>query len=295
MKMLVKRWPRGKPDAIVRHSRWVFGLSSVFSGLHTRGVQITRVKENGVRGEWLVPDKCSSPGKVVLYLHGGGYVSCSPTTYRVITCSLARMAGCCVFAVDYRLAPEYLFPAAVDDAEAGYKWLVQQGINPEGIAFAGDSAGGGLVVATLIRLRQNHLPLPSCGVCFSPWVDLTGSSKYRNAESCAMFRSTDVSAFASLYLGTSTADLPEASPIFADLCGLPPLLIQVSSTELLLDDADRLQERASACGVHSTLSIYPGVPHVWQVLVGLVPESRQALLEAAEFIRGHHLKADSTL
>lgn len=285
VKLVVKRWPRGKPHAIVRRSRKVFGLGSIFSGLHTRGTLINSVQENGVRGEWVVPNNCSSPDKVVLYLHGGGYVSCSPRTHRAITCSLARMAGCRVFALDYRLAPEHPFPSAVDDAEDAYKWLLNQGIKHEAIAFAGDSAGGGLVIATLVRLHQKQLQLPACGVCLSPWVDLTGACKYRNAKSCAMFRSTDVGAFAFLYLGDAVPELPEASPVFADLHGLPPLLIQASSTELLLDDAARLHEKASACHVHSTLSIYPGVPHVWQVFIGLVPESRQALMEAAEFIR----------
>jgi len=294
-KMVVKRWPRGNPAAIVSQCRKFLGLASIFSGLHTGGTLITAVKEKQVRGEWIGPNVGSLPDKAILYLHGGGYVSCSPITHRAITCSLARMASCRVFALDYHLAPEHPFPSAVDDVETAYQWLLRQGIKPHDISFAGDSAGGGLVVATLIRLREKQMQMPACGVCLSPWLDLTGTCEYRNAESCAMFRSTDVSAFASLYLGESAADLPEASPIFADLNGLPPLLIQASSTELLLDDAARLQEKASACGINSTLSIYPGLPHVWQVFVGLIPESREALLEAAEFIRGHQSNAQPSL
>lgn len=221
VRMVVKRWPRGKPVAMVKHARRVLGLASIFSRLHTSETLISDVKENGVRGEWIVPRVCSSPEKAILYLHGGGYVSCSPTTHRVITCSLARMAGVRVFALDYRLAPEHPFPVAIDDAQAAYQWLLEQGIKPHNLALAGDSAGGGLVIATLIRLREKQLKLPACGACFSPWVDLTGTCEYRNTESCAMFRSTDVGAFAVVYLGSAARDLPEVSPIFADLSGLP--------------------------------------------------------------------------
>jgi epsilon-lactone hydrolase len=283
VRMVVKRWPRNNLAATVRRSRWLFGSPGIFSFLQTSGVQITSVNEAAVRGEWLALRSCSQE-KVLLYLHGGGYVSCSPASHRPITARLARMLGWRIFALDYRLAPEHPFPAAVDDAMYAYDWLAKSGMRAENITLAGDSAGGGLVVALLLRLRERQRPLPARAVCFSPWVDLTGDCNYRNADSCAMFRGADVSSFASLYLGTAAATAPEASPIFADLAGIPPLLIQVSSTELLLDDAVRLHERALGAGVQSTLSIYPGVPHVWQIFPGLIPEARLALLEAAEFL-----------
>lgn len=283
VRMVVKRWPRNNLAATVRRSRWLFGSPGIFSFLYTRGVQITSVKEAGVRGEWLAPSSCSQE-KVLLYLHGGGYVSCSPVSHRPITAELARMLRWRIFALDYRLAPEHPFPAAVDDAMYAYGWLVKSGVQPENITLAGDSAGGGLVVSLLLRIRQQQRSLPARAACFSPWVDLTGACNYRNANSCAMFRGADVSSFASLYLGTAAATAPEASPIFADLAGLPPLLIQVSSTELLLDDAIRLHEKALSACVQSTLSIYPGVPHVWQIFPAFIPEARLALLEAAEFL-----------
>jgi acetyl esterase/lipase len=205
-------------------------------------------------------------------------------THRPITSSLARRLQCPVFVPDYRLAPEHRFPAAVDDATAGFRWLVASGVGPEKIAIAGDSAGGGLALAATLRLRSEGHTLPSCIVGLSPWVDLTGAGPYRNGTTCAMFEPSEVTTFAKLYLQGAPAEDPQASPLFGDLCGLPPLLIQASSTELLTDDAVRLHEKARTCGVESTLSIYPGLPHVWQMLIGAVPEARMALEQIAEFI-----------
>jgi acetyl esterase/lipase len=219
-----------------------------------------------------------------LYLHGGGYVSCSPQTHRPITAALARLLGCLVFVPDYRVAPEHKFPAAVDDAAACFSWLVARGTRPEKIAVAGDSAGGGLALATALRLRSQGRALPGCIAGLSPWVDLTGAGPYRNSGTCSMFQPTEVATFAKLYLQGAPAESPEASPLLGDLCGLPPLLIQASSTELLMDDAVRLHEKARQCGVESTLSIYPALPHVWQILVGAVPEAKMALGQLAGFI-----------
>lgn len=284
IRMVVKRWPRGNPAMTLRLARALFGAPGIFSRLYTNKVQITAANESGVRGEWLNPRSLVSDNKVLLYLHGGGYVVCSPKSHRAITATLAAMLGWRVFVPDYRLAPEHPFPAAVDDAAAAYGWLLGKGFAPQDIALAGDSAGGGLVICTLLRLRQNQRPLPARAVCFSPWVDLTGVCNYRNAQSCVMFRSGDIKAFAPVYLGTANAENPQASPVFGDLSGLPPLLIQVSSTELLFDDALRLHEKARAAGVQSTLSVYPGLPHVWQIFAGAVPEAKLALQEAADFI-----------
>lgn len=285
VRMVIKRWPRNDLAAVVRRARWIFGSPGWFSFLHERGVEIQQESGRGVAGEWVIPQEPASKEKVLLYLHGGGYVSCSPRSHRAITCALARLLGWRVFCPDYRLAPEHPFPAAVDDAAAAFQWLVQQGIEARNIAVAGDSAGGGLVIAACLRLRGRGEKLPGCAVCFSPWVDLTGEFGYRNGESCAMFRTDDIGRFAGLYLGNAPANAPEASPLFGDLSGLPPLLIQASGSELLLDDALRLHERAQQCGVASNIRIYPGLPHVWQVFMGTIPEARQALREAAEFIR----------
>jgi epsilon-lactone hydrolase len=150
--------------------------------------------------------------------------------------------------------------------------------------MAGDSAGGGLAIATLLRLKSRGQPMPACVACLSPWVDLTGAASYGNVESCAMFRPEDVSAFAELYLNGKSPRLPEASPLFGDLHGLPPLLIQASTSELLFDEAVQLHQKAKRSGVDSTLREYPGVLHVWQMCVGLMPEAGAALREIAAFI-----------
>jgi monoterpene epsilon-lactone hydrolase len=288
VRRVVKRWPRNNLDAIVRRSRFLFNVPAYFSFLHVREVTLQRVAAGSIRGEWLIPRQVSRERSAVLYFHGGGYVSCTPASHRAITATLARLTRQRVFTLDYRLAPDHRFPAAIDDAEAAYDWLVhEQGVPPGQIIFAGDSAGGGMVMAAMLRLRSHGKRLPGAGVCFSPWLDLTGRCDYRNVESCAMFNSGDVESFASLYLGKASAEHVEASPLFGDLAGLPPVLIQVSSTELLLDDAERFHTKALAAGVSSRLSIYPALPHVWQISLGLMPESRLALEEAGEFINSN--------
>jgi acetyl esterase/lipase len=284
VRFIVKRWKKGDPPAVVRRARRVFGIPNFMGFLYSRHVEI-QSNDAPVRGEWLVPDDIEFTEHVLLYMHGGGYVSCSPQTHRPVTTSLARMINCRVFSLDYRLAPEHPFPAAVDDATAAYLWLLKNGVPANHIALAGDSAGGGLLLATMVRLRGMGQPLPACAVCLSPWVDLTGFGKYRDIDSCSMFKPDDVTTFAKEYLRGASAELPEASPVLADLSGLPPLLIQVSSTELLYTDSARLHEKADACGVSSTLRVYPALPHVWQILIGAVPEARVALEEIAGFVK----------
>jgi monoterpene epsilon-lactone hydrolase len=283
VRLVVKRWAKGDPPAVVRRARRVFGYPHFLNLLHSRGLEIAGVETDAVRGEWVRP-QCQVQDRVLLYLHGGGYVSCSPKTHRPITASLARLLKCPVFALDYRLAPEHPFPAAVDDAAAAFKWLVQSGVAPGKIALAGDSAGGGLAVAAMLRLRAQRRPLPACAALLSPWVNLTGAGSYRNAGSCAMFQPSEVLTFAKLYLSGASAESGEASPLFADLQGLPPILIQASSTELLMDDAVRLHEKAQSSGVSSTLSVYPGLPHVWHIFAPTIPEAGQALQQIANFI-----------
>jgi epsilon-lactone hydrolase len=280
VRLLVKRWPRKNLDAVVRRSRNLFNSPALLSALYTRGVTIRKTN----LGEWITPESVKDDG-VILYFHGGGYVSCSPASHRAITANIAKLTGQRVFALDYRLAPEHLFPAAIDDAAAAYNWLMNgQNVAPNQIIFAGDSAGGGMVIAAMLRLKSQGKSLPAAGVCFSPWFDLTGRCDYPNAESCAMFRTGDVESFAALYLGDASAENAEASPLFGDLTNLPPLLIQASSTELLLADAERFHAKAVSAGVNCRLSVYPALPHVWQITVGLMPESLIALREAASFI-----------
>lgn len=288
VRVFVKGWARGDPPAVVRRARRVFGIPKFAVALYSHGVAIKPTREQSgnqtITGEWILPSGSSDSEHVILYFHGGGYVSCTPQTHRPITTSLARLARCRVFSLDYRLAPEHPFPGAVDDVAAAFRWLVANGVPAKKIAVAGDSAGGGLVLALMLRLRSVGHALPACGICLSPWVDLTGADVYRNSGSCSMFQPADIASFAGLYLNGAAAENPEASPLFADLSGLPPLLIQVSSTELLLEDAVRLHDKAKSCGVATTLRVYPGLPHVWQILSPLIPEAKTSLAEIARFV-----------
>lgn len=288
VRLIVKGWARGDPPAVVRRARRVFGMPNFALRLYSRGIAVESISERSgnqtIKGEWILPAGSSDSEHVILYLHGGGYVSCTPQTHRPITTSLARLARCRVFSLDYRLAPEHPFPAAVDDAAAAFRWLVANGVSADNIAVAGDSAGGGLALALMLRLRSGGHALPACGVCLSPWVDLTGADVYRNGGSGVMFQAAKVATFAAFYLNGAAAENPEASPLFADLSGLPPLLIQVSSSELLLDDAVRLHRKAKRCGVASRLRVYPDLPHVWQILTPLLSEAKTALLEISAFV-----------
>lgn len=236
-----------------------------------------------VPGLWTEP--AGAALATVLFLHGGGYVGCSPKTHRPITCAYARR-GFRVFAPDYRLAPEHRFPAAVDDALAVYRALLAADVNARRLIISGDSAGGGLTLATLVAARRDGLPVPACGVLLSPWADLalTGDSIRANAGSEPMLTADALSVMASLYLGAADARDPLASPLYADLTGLPPLAIHASDIEVLRDDATRLAERARAAGVEVALTLWPGQAHDWAMFQLLLPEARQTMNEVATFI-----------
>jgi acetyl esterase/lipase len=239
-----------------------------------------------VVGEWLCPES-ALPG-TLLYVHGGGFVACSPATHRPITAALARLTRRRVFSVDYRLAPEHRYPAAVDDVARAYEWLSAE-TRGGPIALAGDSAGGNLVLSLALRLRDHGLRRPACVVMFSPWTDLaaTGASSRTNDGVDPMFHFENSSAFAAAYLNGERPDSPEVSPVYADLGGLPPVLLHVGSTETLLDDSRRIHDRIREAGGVSELKIYEGVAHCWQMLVPLVPEATASLREAARFISRH--------
>jgi len=229
-----------------------------------------------------------SPARVVLYLHGGGYVVGSLNTHRDLVARLGRAACARAVAIEYRLAPEHPHPAAVDDAVAAYRWLLASGVTPDRIAIAGDSAGGGLTLATLVALRDLDVPLPGAGVCFSPWVDLegTGASMDTNLDDPLLNRAS-ILHFARFYLGRGTIDprTPLAAPLYAELRGLPPLLIQASRHEVLLDDSVRIAEKARAAGVACELELTDEVPHVWQIFAAILPEAREAIARAGAFLR----------
>jgi monoterpene epsilon-lactone hydrolase len=242
-----------------------------------------------LKGEWIEPaaPHHAARQRCILYLHGGGYVAMSARTHRSITSRLAAWSNASVFALNYRLAPEHRFPAALDDALAAYRTLLATGTPASAVALAGDSAGGGLALALLVAARDAGEPLPAAAMLFSPWTDLaaTGNSIIDNNEIDPLFFGTWVGLTARHYLGDTPATHPLVSPLYADLTGLPPLLIQVGDSEVLLDDSRRVTEIARRAGVEATLQIFPSVPHGWQVFAPILPEARASLRDAAGFIR----------
>jgi epsilon-lactone hydrolase len=250
-------------------------------------VAIERVRAPEHPAEWLRPPAVRSDA-VVLYFHGGGYVIGSPRSHRHLAAAIALAAGTRALLLDYRLAPEHPFPAGLEDAIAAYRWLLGQGLMPGRIVLAGDSAGGGLTIATLLAVRERGLPRPAGGVCISPWVDLTcsGASYATKAASDPIVDRDSVNALAQAYVG-SGGDLkaPLASPLYADLRDLPPLLVQVGSEEVLLDDALGLGARARAAGVDVTVEEWPAMIHVWHWFLPMLDEAEQAIATIGRFVR----------
>ena len=249
-------------------------------------VKVEQVTAPTVPAEWLTPPGARA-GTAVLYLHGGGYVIGSPRSHRHLAAALGVAAQAPVLLPDYRLAPEHPFPAAVDDAVAAYRWLLGRSIAPAQIVIAGDSAGGGLTVATLLALRDAGVPLPAAGVCISPWVDLTGSgASYRTrAAADPIVKRESIDGMAGDYLAGQDAKMPLASPLFADLRGLPPLLIHVGDDEVLLDDAVQLAERAQKAGVDATLDVWDKMVHVWHWFFPMLDEGQAAIDRIGAFVR----------
>jgi acetyl esterase/lipase len=246
------------------------------------------VDAGGVPAEWI-----AAPGtdaeRVIYYLHGGGYVLGSINSHRQMISRLSRASGARALAIDYRLAPEQPFPAAVEDATAAYRWLLSTGVDPARTVIAGDSAGGGLTVATLVALRDAGDPLPAAAVCLSPWVDMEaiGESMTTKAEADPGVGREVILDIAKAYLGSADPRTPLAAPLYADLKGLPPLLIQVGTAETLLDDSTRLAERARSAGVDVTLEPWDDMIHVWQSMAPILPEGQQAIDRIGEFVREH--------
>jgi len=239
-----------------------------------------------VPGEWVVSDQATADAPTMLYLHGGAFFACSPATHRAVTIAFARSGRLRLFVPDYRLAPEHRFPAALDDAVACCDWIAAQPGQPVA-AIGGDSAGSNLALATLLRLRDTGRGLPAAGVIFSAVTDLaaTGDSIIENDRRDALFFGTSVARLAEVYLppGLDPRD-PLASPLYADLAGLPPLLLHVGADEVLRDDSIRFAARAQAAQVDVTLRVWPSVPHAWQLMAQLLPEGRQSLREAIIFV-----------
>jgi epsilon-lactone hydrolase len=249
-------------------------------------VTVEKISANGVAAEWT-----STPGAArdaaVLYVHGGGYVIGSLDSHRHLVAETGRAANAVALALDYRLAPEHPFPAAVDDAVAGYRFLLAQGFKPGRIAIAGDSAGGGLVVAAMVAIREAGLEQPGCGWCLSPWIDMEaiGGSMASKAAADPIVQKAGILEMAGLYLGGTDPRSPLAAPLYAELAGLAPLLIQVGAAETLLDDAIRLAQRAGAADVRVDLQVWPEMVHVWPLFWPELAAGKRALDAAGAFIR----------
>ena len=251
-------------------------------------VTFTPFQVGGRPAEWVAAPGASD-ARALLYLHGGGYCVGSINTHRHLAADLSRAAGLRVLVLDYRLAPEHPFPAAVDDAVAAYRFLLDSGLDRRALAIAGDSAGGGLTAATLLALRDADLPLPAAAALLSPWLDLTqsGESMESRAAVDPMVQRASLQRMADAYLNGADARTPLASPLFADLRHLPPLLIHVGTAETLLDDSRRFAERATSAGVDATLEVWDDMVHVWHAFGFVLPEARDANARIADFFRRH--------
>ncbi len=239
---------------------------------------------DGVNAD-LITTPASHRDQFVLYLHGGAYRLGSPTTYRNFTWRIAAAAQAHVLALDYRLAPEHPFPAALDDALSAYRWLLSEAA-PTKLAVLGDSAGGGLALSLLLKLRDIGLPLPSVAAVLSPWTDLalTGPSITAQAQSDPMLNADDLPRFAAEYLHGANPGNPYASPLYGDLAGLPPTLFQVGSDEILRDDSLRTAEKMIEAGSKALVEVWPRMPHGWHLLAPLVPEAEAAINRIGAFI-----------
>ena len=250
------------------------------------GVSYTPVDVGGIRGLWIDPDGAALD-RAILYVHGGGYVICSVESHRKMIGHLAKAVGCRALAIDYRLAPEHPHPAPVQDTAAAYRWLLDQGFSPSHLAISGDSAGGGLTLATLLKLRDDGVPLPAAAVPLSPWVDLeaTGQSMRTRADVDLMVAEAGLKAMADAFLQGGDPRDPLAAPLHGDLKGLPPLYIQVGDEETLLDDSIRLADKAHRKGVEVRLDVFPGMQHVFQISAGNVPEADEAIARIGLWLR----------
>jgi acetyl esterase/lipase len=279
LRVQVKRKMQRKPDfATLRN------MMNTEAFPPPKGIEFHPDTVGGIAGEWAVRPGLAEAAPVLLYLHGGGYFACTPRTHRPITGAFAA-AGLRVFVPDYRLAPEHPFPAALDDAKAAWHGLLARGYDADNTSVAGDSAGGGLAVSLMVALRDEGTALPHAAALFSPWTDLagTGASVTTNIRREAMFHAPSLTDGAAFYLGDAPATTPLASPLYADLTGLPRLLIHVGDREILRDDSTRLADRARHAGINVELRVWPVVPHVWQ-LAAFIPEARESLSRAAAFL-----------
>jgi epsilon-lactone hydrolase len=289
IRAVYRGWNRDTSVAQMR-SDW----DAAFGG-STAPVRCERVSAGGVDGEWISPADAPED-KAILYFHGGGFRVGSVASHRDLIAQIALTSGCRVLAINYRLAPEHRFPAALDDALAAYSWMLDRALKSGNVAFAGDSAGGNLVLAAMLVLRERRLPLPVSAVLMSPWTDLaaTGVSYVSRAEADPIHQRPMILALAKHYLGGQGDPCdPLVSPLYADLAGLPPLLIQVGDRETALDDSVMLAEKARAAGVEVNLEVWDRMIHVFQMFGAELPEAHRAIASIAGFLDRHlHIKAE---
>jgi phosphinothricin tripeptide acetyl hydrolase len=238
----------------------------------------------GVKVEWIVPDGAAR-APVLFHIHGGGYVLGTPGGSRACTTQFALLTGARVVSIDYRLAPEHPYPAALDDVVTAYSALLAQSVSPRAIAVGGESAGGGLAVAMLLAARDQGLPMPACAFAISPWTDLTceGETFETKKDVDPLLTRRSLKEMGDAYIASGNPRAPYASPLFADLKGLPPLLIHVGSEEVLLDDSRILHSRAKHAGVDSELKVADRMIHVWHMFHAMLPEGAAAIREIADF------------
>jgi monoterpene epsilon-lactone hydrolase len=261
-----------------KYARWI--------GKVPLQVRVEALQVGEVYTEWIIPPDADDQ-HVILYLHGGGYVSGSVAIHKLLCVALAQATGMRILLPEYRLAPENPFPAALEDALSTYHWLLAQGFEAANIVIAGDSAGGGLSLATTLSLRNAGEALLAAVVCLSPWADLTlsGGSHQTKAKADPVLYEKELRYWALSYTDEGNLSDPLVSPVYADFHGFPPMLVQVGSEEILLDDAVAVAEKAQAAGVDVTLSVYDGMWHVWHAAGPWLPESREALAEIGRFVR----------
>ncbi len=260
-------------------------------------VGIERTWVEGLQSDWLTPAAASDGTAVdarLLYLHGGGYICGSFASHRGLVGNLAQACGVRTLMPEYRLAPEYPFPAALEDSLRVYRHLLDDGVAPHRLVLGGESAGGGLAIATLLALKDEGLPLPAAAFVLSPWTDLaaTGESLHTRARQDPWFEPEGVAVAAAFYIGDESNTNPLISPLYGDLSGLPPLLIHVGDYEILRDDSTRLAEKALAAGVDVTLRVWEGMWHVFQSLAGRVPEARESVDEVGAWVQSRLVAAE---
>ena len=252
------------------------------------GIETEKITIDHVDAEWIIP-KNANHNKVLLYFHGGGYAFGSSHTHRAMVAEIVRKAGFCGLLPEYRLAPEFPFPHAIEDAVRCYEWLLETGHDYRDIVIAGDSAGGGLALACLLKAREKGLPMPAAQILISPWVDLTVSqpSVFKNVGNSPMLFLREMKIWAKNYAGEESLKNPLISPIFADLTGLPPMLLQLSDAEVLVDEDLVLAENARKAGVPLELQVWEGLIHVWHIYWKYLDQAKEAIDKIVTFIDSH--------